>query len=126
MSKVLKMYPFILNYKSIHISITENDESIFIELTSPNMIHTTYLPNNPKGNKMTAKVMFSNADKLGKKDKGISMHLTINPDLNWFYSVLENENGVDIEFNTGNYYFIFEQTIKTNSLYSLTAQLQVK
>ncbi len=126
MSKILKTYPFILNYKSIHINITENDDLINIELSSKYMIHTSYIPNTPKGNKIVAKVNLNNSERLGLKENGLSMHLTLSPELGWFYSVVETQNGIEIEFHTSNYNFTFEQTVKDNNLYLLTAQLSTK
>jgi hypothetical protein len=126
MSKILKTYPFILNYKSIHINITDETEYINIELTSKHMIHTSYIPNTVKGNKMIAKINFNNTERLCSKENGVTMHLTLNSELGWFYSIIETKNGIEIEFNTSNSCFNFEQTFRDNNSYVLTAQLSTK
>ncbi len=126
MSKVLRVYPFIFNYKSLHISITESDDDINVELNSVHMIHTSYMPNTPKGNKMVAKINLPNTERLGTKTNGVSMHLTLNPELGWFYTITESETSIEVEFHTNSHHFMFEQTINANKAYSLKACLSLK
>ena len=125
MSNILRMYPFIFNYKSIRLNLTENeDESISLELTSKNMIHTTYLPASKKGNKLQAKVVLTPNECIKSKETGISMHITINAEYGWFLSINEDVNGLVLDFYTGHHQLTIDQTIKTinhNDMYSLSA-----
>lgn len=122
MSSILKMYPFIFSYKSINLNITEKDNMFIVELNSKHMIHSMYTPQTIKGNKITARVQFNTGERLGSKDNGVSMHITINPDYNWFCSLIENESGVILEIHTGEHQFNLEQSIVPgpNLLHSAT------
>ena len=123
---VLRTYPFIFNFKSIRLNITEKDDDTFmLELTSKNMIHTSYVPNSSKGNKLHAKIKFCQGECLGKKDYGVNMHVTLNAEYGWFCSLTEMEDGVILEFYTGVNHFLIDQTIKSVNhvnMYILTAQ----
>ncbi len=125
MSNILRMHPFIFNYKSIMLNITENeDENIILELTSRNMIHTSYIPASKKGNKLQAKVILNSGESIKSKDTGVNMHVTINADYGWFLYVNEDVNGLTLDFYTGNHQLVIDQTIKTinhNNMYSLMA-----
>jgi len=126
MSTLLKTYPFIFNYKSINFSITENDTSFLLEITSKYMIHTSYTPKTIKGNKINAKIIFSQSEKLGSKDNGVTMHITLNSDYGWFCSLVENENGITLEIHTGEHQFTMDQSLKNinhASLYTLNAHI---
>ncbi len=113
MSNVLRTYPFIFTYKTIHFSVTESDSEFMFELTCKNMIHTSYTPQTIKGNKLTAKVNFGTSDRLGSKETGgVSMHITFNSDYNWFCSLVETETGITMEFHTGEHQFVIDHTLK--------------
>ena len=91
------------------------------------MINTSYTPNTPKGNRILAKVNFSTSERLGAKDNGVSLHITVNSDYNWFCTLTENQNGIDLEFHTGEHQFMIEQTLKPiqqNNVFVLKATIQ--
>jgi hypothetical protein len=124
---ILKTYPYIFNYKSIRLNITEKEDGTFIlEIMSKTMIHTSYIPNSSKGNKLQAKIKFIQGECLGKRENGVSMHITLNAEYGWFCSLVEVEDGVTIEFYTGGNQFLIDHTISSVNhvnMYVLTAQL---
>lgn len=123
---VLRTYPFIFNYKSIRLNITEKEDGTFIlEIMAKTMIHTSYIPNSSKGNKLQAKIKFIQGECMGKKDNGVNMHITLNSEYGWFCSIIEAEDGMIIEFYTGVNQFLIDHTISSVNhvnMYVLTAQ----